>query len=72
MDKSKGRAQQIRGHKRRAKVLKRRQHKNEHTRYLVNLMFKYRGNLNLKELDAPGSKYLDSYLNDNATESSNA
>ena len=64
MHKNKGKQQQLRGHKRRKKVLTRRKNKNEHKDYLVKLMFKYRENLKLKDRPEVGAKYLENYLND--------
>jgi hypothetical protein len=58
----KDRNQQYFGHKRVAKVLKRKQKKRENLAYVSKLMFKYGPNLTLKTRPKPGEKYLQEYL----------
>jgi len=62
MHKNKGRKQQLRGEKRRLKILTRKQNKLNHTQYLVKLMFKYGINLKLKPKPGVGEKYINDIL----------
>ena len=48
MNKNKGKAQQLRGHKRHAKVLLRQKHKDENKMFIVSLLYKYGKDLKLK------------------------
>ena len=58
----KDRNQQYFGHKKVAKLLKRKQKKRENLVYVSKLMFKYNQNLTLKTSSNPGEKYLQEYL----------
>lgn len=68
MHKGKGRAQQLRGNKRSAKVLAREKRKNENKKYLAHLVQLYGPNLKLKERKQPGSDYWEWYLNNDTEE----
>lgn len=63
MNKKNGAKAQIKGNKRRNKVLTRKQNKLENLIYVSKLMFKYGKNLNLKTKPKAGEKFLKDYLN---------
>ena len=63
MHKGLGAKAQIRGHKRRAKNLARKQNKLENLVYVSRLMFKYGRDLNLKTSPKAGESYLKAHLN---------
>jgi hypothetical protein len=61
MHKGLGKAQQERGHKRKAKILTRHYNKHENLAYVAKLMHKYGKDLNLKNRVA-GEKYIEEIL----------
>ena len=64
MKKGQGQRAQARGHKRVAKLRVRNMNKHENLAYIARLIYKYEGNLTLKEKPRAGEKYLKWVLND--------
>ena len=62
MKKSNGKLQQKRGHKRKAKVVAKKNKRVTNLEYIVKLMQKYGSDLKLNEKPPAGTKFLTEYL----------
>jgi hypothetical protein len=66
MRKGLGKAQQMRGHKRANKQKVRKANKHAHAEFMLHLVLKYKEDFDpskLKQIDLPGAKYTEWYLN---------